>query len=270
MKYLLVTAGEDLPPHRAMAEALAAGLGLDPATAAMTARKGWGVLGAGLEDAQVERLETACAGAGLKVLRIPGERLPPLPKPLPVRKVIFSGGKAYFSGPEGFSAAAVPEALGVLAAAPVKTESVIVTTVKEESSVKEKALRMGIMAVTGLPIGLGGSKEVKKEVRSTETHLTLDLLTADGRSRLRLQSGDLDFSGLGEKKTYSSQLNFRLLASELGSFAKGAFRNAYLKAMLAGGQLSTLPYEGLPDLEKETARLALARGIKLAQGGGGK
>ncbi len=267
MKYLLVTAGEDLPPHRAMAEALAAGLGLDPDTAAMTARKGWGVLGTGLDEGQAERLGAACAGAGLKVLKVPGEKLPPLPKPLTVGKVVFDGGKAYFSGPGGFSAAAAPEALAVLAAGPVKTESVTVTTVNEGPSVKEKALRMGIIAVTGLPIGLGGSKEVKKEVRSTETNLTLDLLTADGRSRLRLQSGDMDFSGLGEKKTYSSQLNFRLLASELASFARGAFRNTYLKAMLAGGQLSVLPYEGLPDLERETVRLAMARGIKLAPGG---
>jgi hypothetical protein len=114
------------------------------------------------------------------------------------------------------------------------------------------------MAVTGLPIGMGKSKEVSKEVRGTELSFYMDLLTAGG-ARLRLTSNDLDFSGLKEKKTYSSQVNFRVLCGELAAFAPGAWKNAGLYAMLEGRPLAQLPYEALDDLEKETLRLALAR-----------
>jgi hypothetical protein len=114
------------------------------------------------------------------------------------------------------------------------------------------------MAVTGLPIGLGKTKEVTKEVAGSELSFYMDLVLRGSSARLRLASGNFDFSGLKEKKTYSSQVNFRVLCAELAAFAPGAWKNSGLLEMLAGRPLSTLPYDSLDDLEKETLRLTLA------------
>jgi hypothetical protein len=73
---------------------------------------------------------------------------------------------------------------------------------------------------------------------------------------MRLNSSDFDFSCLKEKKTYSSQSNFRLMCAELAAFAPCALKNAGLLALLAGTTLAILPYETTADLEKETSRLS--------------
>ena len=81
----------------------------------------------------------------------------------------------------------------------------------------------------------------------------------DGVTRLRLNSGAFDFSGLKEKKTYSSQVNFRLLCAELTAFTPAAFRNACILAMKENRPLTLLPYDSLADLETEELRLTLAK-----------
>ncbi|MDA8243411.1 MAG: hypothetical protein M0025_04745 [Elusimicrobia bacterium] len=259
MPFLVITSGEELPQQQLLARALAAAGGLDLPTAAMTARRCWGILGGGMSGEAAAALEAVCAGLGIAVARLPAEALTPLPQPSPVNRLLLEGDRAAFSGPGGFSAAVSAAEISVLAAAPVKEEFFRTTKTTEGPSAQEKAIRFGIMAVTGLPIGLGKSKEVLKQVRSSETSFYMDILT--GGSRLRLASDDFDFSVLGAKKTFSSQVNFRLLAAELAAFSPGAFRNTGLKALLAGRPLAALPYDSLADLEKETLRLSLAKGL---------
>ncbi len=259
MPFLVITSGEELPQQQLLARALAAAGGLDLPTAAMTARHCWGMLGNSLTEEAAAALESVCAGLGIAAVRLPAEGLPALPPPRPVSRLLLEGDRASFFGPEGFSAAVFPEEISVLAAAPVKEEFFRTAKTTEGPSAQEKAIRFGIMAVTGLPIGLGKSKEVLKQIRSSETSFYMDILTSG--ARLRLASDDLDFSALGPKKTFSSQVNFRLLAAALSAFAPLAFKNTGLKALLAGRPLAALPYDSLADLEKETLRLSLAKGL---------
>jgi hypothetical protein len=254
MAYWLIAVDEKLPPLPLLAQAM--GAGLDLSSAAIAARHCWGVLGSVPEEADAAGLESRCAGLGIKTLRLPAPG--PLPVPQPSKKVVFSGGTASFSLEGGAEMTVRPEDLAVIAAAPVKESFFRTVKTTEGPSAQEKAVRFGIMAVTGLPIGLGKTKEVTKEVKSTELSFYMDLVLKGGATRLRLTSGNFDFSGLKEKKTYSSQVNFRLLCAELAAFAPGAWKNSGLHAMLEGRPLSTLPYDSLDDLEKETLRLVLA------------
>ncbi|OGR41282.1 MAG: hypothetical protein A2X35_07780 [Elusimicrobia bacterium GWA2_61_42] len=258
MPYCVITADEKAPGLPVLAQVLGAAFSLDRDTAAAAARHCWGLLGSGLEAAAADDLVRRCAEFGVKALKLPDAL--PLPAPLSVKKVSFEAGAAVFTAAAGKTITVRREDLAVLAAAPVKEDSSKMVKTTEGPSGQEKAVRLGIMAVTGLPIGLGKSKEVNKEVKTSELSFYLDLLLNDGSARLRLNSGDLDYSGLKEKKTYSSQVNFRLLAAELASFAPAAARNAGLRAILEGAPLTLLPYDSLADLEKETLRLALARG----------
>jgi hypothetical protein len=152
-------------------------------------------------------------------------------------------------------------AVRVLLAAPVKTEISRTITAKEGPSSQERAVRLGIMAVTGLPIGLGENKEARKEVKSSELSFYLDLFL-DGGARLRACSDDLDYSPLGAEKAYSSTANFRLLALKTAAFAPGALKNTGLWAMIESRPLSALPYDSLADLDAEAPRLLALAGMK--------
>jgi len=202
------------------------GTALDPSSAAIAARLCWGVIGSGLEETAAVLLERRCAGLGIKTLRLSATGA--LPVPQLSKKTLFSGGTAVFSLEAGAELAVRPEDLAVIAAAPIKESFLRTVKTTEGPSSQEKALRFGIMAVTGLPIGLGKTKEVTKEVAGSELSFYMDLVLRGSSARLRLASGNFDFSGLKEKKTYSSQVNFRVLCAELAAFApgEGAFEEA--------------------------------------------
>lgn len=259
MSLCVITAGEKLPELPLLAQVLAAALKTDPTSAAIKARHCWGLLGAGLDEAGAAGLSALCAGLGIKTLTLPDPGPAKLPVPQPVKKVVFENGRALFTGAGAQLAAVMPEDISLLAAAPIKEDFVKMVKSSEGPSTQEQAVRIGIMVATGLPIGMGKTKETKKEVKTSELSFYLDILLKGGPGRLRLNSAAFDFSGLKEKKTYSSQVNFRLLCAELSAFAPAAFRNACVLAMKEGRPLTLLPYDSLADLETEELRLTLAR-----------
>ena len=259
MSLCVITAGEKLPEFALLARFFGAALKTDPGSAAMKARHCWGILGTGLDEASAAGLVELCAGLGIKALTLPAPGAAKLPEPQQVKKAVFENGRALFAGAGDRLTGLSPEDIAILAAAPITEDFFRTVKTTEGPTAQEKAVRIGIMAVTGLPIGMGKSKEVKKEVKTSELSFYLDIILKDSRARLRLNSGAFDFSGLKEKKTYSSQVNFRLLCAELSAFAPAAFRNSCVLAMKEGRPLSLLPYDSLDDLEREEFRLALAK-----------
>lgn len=257
---MVITAGEKAPEFAALARVFGAAFKLDPASAAFAARHSWGVLGENLDEAAAGELSECCAGFGIAARTLPYPP-PPLPEAEIIKKAVFENGSVSFTGGARLALTAAPGDIAVLAAAPIKEETLQIVKTKEGPSDKEKAVRFGIMAVTGIPIGLGKSKEVKKEIKSSELSFYLDILLAAGPRRLRLTSENFDFSCLKEKKTYASQLNFRLFCAQLAAFAPDALKNSGLRAILEGRPLTLLNYDSLADLEKETLRLRLAAGI---------
>lgn len=257
MTFWVITAGEKLPEFQLLTQALGAAFKLDRDTAAAAARHCWGLLGRDLDETAAGELAARCADLGISTLKLAGPQ-PSLPAAENIKKAVFGNGGVVFTGGGGLSLTAAPGEIEVIAAAPIKEDTLRMVKTTEGPSGREKAVRLGVMAVTGLPIGLGKSREVNKAVKSSELSFYLDLLLA-GPRRLRLSSGDFDFSCLNEKKTYSSQLNFRVLCAELAAFAPAAFKNAGLRAILEERPLTLLPYDSMADLEKETLRLALAK-----------
>lgn len=258
MPYALITAGEKLPEQALLAQVFAAALGQDRDTAALSARRCRGVFGLALDGAAAAAVEAACAQLGAGVLKLDTAALPALPPPAQAKKAAFEGGSAVFTA-GGAAVTAGPADIAVLAAGPVRQEVTRTVKTTEGPSSGEKAVRLGIMAVTGLPIGLGKSKEVNKEIKGSDLSFYLDITLAGG-ARLRVHSDDFDFSCLKEKKTYSSQVNFRLLCLELAAFAPGAWKSSALLGMIEGRPLALLAYDSLEELEKETLRLYAARG----------
>ncbi len=278
--FSVISVDERQPDFMLLSKIISESRGMNRDDAGRIARHAWGFIGEGLSETAADELISLCASNGLKALKAPAAGLPALKPPLYIKKMVFSGGVLNYA--DGGSTAGVAEKddILVVAAAPVKEETSKTVKTTEGPSGQERAIRMGIMAVTGLPIGLGKTKEVKKEVKSSELAFYMDIVLRTDKTRvgsvsegcltntsapardakaiaLRLTSNDFDFSCLKEKKTYSSQLNFRLLCAELAAFAPRALKNAGLSAILESRPLAPLPYDTLDDLEKETQRLVI-------------
>lgn len=252
--FLVLAAEERLPDLNRAAAIMAGFQGLSMPDAAKAARHSWGFLGRGLDEEKADGLLRTCEAHGVRALKLPSAGLPKLEEPLRLASLAPAVETLDYTGADGKGGKVLRTAIRVLSAAPLKTETSRTVTSKEGPSTQERAVRLGIMAVTGLPIGLGKSKEVKKEVKSSELSFYMDLVM-EGGARLRFCSDDLDFSYLAAEKTYSSQVNFRLTALKLAAFLPKALKNTCLWAMLESRPLGALPYDSMEDFETESLRL---------------
>jgi hypothetical protein len=135
----------------------------------------------------------------------------------------------------------------------LKETTSFVKTVKEGPSDTERAVGMGIMMVTGLPVGMGKAKEVKKTVHETELFVYMDLLVEDsaGLRRLHVDGQKFNYGALGDARRPDVLGNFRLLLQGLDRFAGAALRNAGARGLLAGRPVASLGYDSSADYEKE-------------------
>ena len=254
--FSVIAADERLPDFILLSKIISESRGMNRDDAGRAARHAWGFLGEGLSEDGADELLEHCEDYGVKAVKLISADLPALKPPLYITKAAFADGVFIYDDGNTLTGDAAKDDILVLAAAPVKEETTRTVKTTEGPSGQERAIRFGIMAVTGLPIGLGKTKEVKKEVKSSELSFCLDLILRTENNHLRLSSDDFDFSCLKDKKTYSSQINFRLICAELAAFAPRALKNACLTAILESKPLTLLPYDTKDDLEKELRRLA--------------
>jgi len=282
--FSVLAAEERLPDFALTARILSEFNSLNSDDAGRLARHCWGFMGSNLAPGSARELACKCEAYGVKTIILPSAGLAGLKPAAFIKKAAFVNDTLNYTDGTGLSMNASAADVLVLSAAPLKEDTVKIVKSVEGPSAGAKALRLGIMAATGLPIGLGKNKEVKKEVRTSETAFTLDIILkqADncpallaperkswkpdinlkpglanqkGGTRLRLNPAAFDFSCLKEKKTYSSQMNFCLICAALSSFAHKALKNTGLWAILEHKSLAALPYDGMEDFEKETSRL---------------
>ncbi|GAB4030101.1 MAG: hypothetical protein Fur0012_05470 [Elusimicrobiota bacterium] len=248
---------EKLPPARTMAEAVAATQGMIFYEAMAFVVKNYGFLGINLSFEKAAATVEACASLGIKSAIKSSDEIPVLKAAVDIKKIVFSESFLIYEN-QGIQLKTELKDLKLMAYAPLASETIKIIKEKQGPGAGEKAMRLGIMMATGLPIGLGKSKEVAKEVRQSETALYLELIFADG-IRLRINSEHFDFSCLDEQKGYSSQTNFKNLCLKLSQAAPSAWKNSALFDLLGGAMAPTLKYENLSDLEKEEKRLLLAQ-----------
>src|SRR5207237_9314160 len=90
----------------------------------------------------------------------------------------------------------------------------------------DRALNMGILLATGLPIKVGKKERVvEKTVESTDLVFFVDLVFKDPALRLRVDAQNFDFSCLKERKLYNVLGNLRLFVADLVKAAPGAYQN---------------------------------------------
>jgi len=260
--FSVIATDERLPGFVLLTSIIAESRGLHHDDAGRIARHAWGFLGEDLDETGADAVLERCATYGVKAAKVPAAAIPVLKLPTLIKKAVFADGNFNYTDGNLLAGSEGCGDILLLAAAPVKEEKTRTVKTTEGPSGGERAVRLGIMAVTGLPIGLGKSKEVKKEIKSSEVSFCMDIIFRTEGLRLRLNSDNFDFSCLKEKRTYSSQTNFRLMCAELAACAPHALKNAGLLAILESKPLTVLPYDSAEDLEKETLRLAALAALR--------
>lgn len=256
-KFTVFLKSERLPVLLEISKIIAEFRNTIPYEATYAAKKSWGFLEDDLDEAAADKLLAVCAAHGHEARKAETARLPALKPPMIIKWLDFGDGRLNYRLP-GAEASEPLENLIITAYAPIKYTFSKTVNTKEGPSTGEKAVRLGIMMTTGLPIGMGKSKEVKKEIKNTEITFYMDLVFLNGL-RLRLNSDNFDFSCLKEKKTYSSQMNFSLLCLELAKAAPAALKNTGMYDVIEGKVIPTLQYDSPEDMEKEMRRLLLLK-----------
>jgi hypothetical protein len=112
---------------------------------------------------------------------------------------------------------------------------------------------LGVMMVTGIPMGMGKGKDVKKITQETELYLHLDVFIEEAGvlRRLHVNANQFNFSSLGNVQLTGGLVNFRLLLQTLDRHAGSVVRNRGFWGFLSNRPLSGLGYETRADYEKE-------------------
>ena len=250
--FTVIATGERLPPRETLAEIYRDFHKIPFDEAAQMARHSWGFIAENIPEQQASEIAEKCKAAGIETALTPaGDTAAAEPFKLIIKTACD---KENFSfTPEHAAQIAVPwENVLIAAAAPVKEEIVMRQTVKEGPSIAQRAVGM---MLTGLPIALGKTKKIEKESKQTETAFYMDIVLKPPHGRLRMRSDNFDYSYLGSRKTYSSQTNFRIFATDIAFLSENALKNTGLLAIMERKQLAPLGYDSLNDFDKEIRRL---------------
>lgn len=257
-------ASSDLPPVDKTAQIIAKFTGGVAIDARQKAKGAWGFLGENLAEEEARRLAALSGEMGFPAQVVDGPSLFVPSVPVPVHWLRASSAALhYIPGTTEKTERAVPwDAVRLLSAVPLKETTTFTETVKEGPTPQQRAVGFGIMMVTGIPVGMGKSKEVKKTTSETELYVYLDVFaqTAEGPLRLHVDGQKFNYGCLGDDRRPDIFGNFRLLMQGVNTgVPPSVLRNHAVRGMLAGKPLTALGYESQGDYEKEIRWLLTPR-----------
>jgi hypothetical protein len=212
-------------------------------------RRCWGIVAEPSVAEEAEALASALVSAGLAAVAVPVSLLEEPPAALVVTKADLAGdGFDIMAGRAGAEAQRlVWTHMKVLSAGAVSETSH--KTVTEGPSAGEKAVRLGASLVTGLPL-MGGKTKTRQVTEERRTPF-IEMLFVSPARRIRIFAAEFDYTVLGPKMSYSAELNFRALVTELAARAPGALRGKGARAILAKAPSGELAYESFDDAQRE-------------------
>lgn len=215
------------------------------------ARRSWGFLGRDLDDSAAYALVQSAGTAGMKAMVVENKDVSPLTEPSSTHGVVFEENRMTLSvGIPSTPRTIDLSQIQLLSVASLRRDTFVTKTTKEEASTGKRIVGIGILLATGIPTGLGKSKESQKTVAETEWVLFLDIFGGGGRWRV-VPSG-FDFSGLGPEKGSVGPDNLRRLLALLHRRSPSALLNRGARFWLEGRPLNTAGYDEPSDVDQES------------------
>ena len=209
-------------------------------------RKNWGILIEPSPAEEAEAVAEALTKAGCAAVAVPISLLDNPPAPELTAKAELAG--------DGFDVVSAAggermswSRLKVISAGAVSRSDL--KSVTEGPSLAEKSVRLGLTMATGLPL-MSGKSKTRQVVRERRESF-IELIFVEPARRVRIMAGNFAFTALGEKMSYSAELNFRALVSELAARAPAALRGKGARGVLAKAPSGELAYESFEEVERE-------------------
>ena len=209
-------------------------------------RRDWGILMEPSPAEEAEALADALTKAGQPAIAVPISLLEYPPAPMTVAKAELAGDGFDVVAAEGSERLSWSR-LRVISAGAVSHSDL--KSVTEGPSLAEKSVRLGLTMATGLP--LMGGKAKTRQVLTQRRESFIELIFVEPARRVRIMAGHFDYAALGDKMSYSAELNFRALVGELAGRAPAALRCKGARGVLAKAPSGELAYESFEELERE-------------------
>jgi len=249
---VLLERPEDLQPAR-LAAALARHRGIPLQDAARQARHAWGIVGEDLEEPEARRLAEALGEAGLGGIVLPHHRLAALPPPALMARAEWDDDGLRLITAAGEEEPISWPRLRLLAVGGLTETTTSRVQPPEGPGLGRKAVGLGLMMATGLPMITGRGRRPPEPVqRSEELVVYLDLCRREPPRRFRINALEFDYSGLGDRMLPHALGNFRTLTAILAQRAPGASRNRGAEVLLTGQSLKVTGYDSLADFDRES------------------
>jgi len=252
-KFNVIIKEEKIPKLQIIANIISEFNGITNYEAIQKANKISGFIGEGLSEEDAKKLISICEKNRISTIKIPEDEMPKIKNPININSIIINPEKIEFNGEIHLSCN--KEDIVIITYIPLKYIQSKQIISREGPSATQKIIRLGIMATTGIPIGLGKNKEIKKEIKNTEITLYMDIILKD-ETHLRMNSDHFDFSFLKDEKTYSSQINFKIMSKKIALICPKALKNPALYDLIEN-KISNIQYETFSEIEKEILRLLI-------------
>ena len=225
-------------------------------------RRSWGILAEPSAAEDAEALAAALTSAGLTALAVPVSLLEePAPAVTVTKGELAGDGFDITAGKANTQRERLNWAhMTVLSAGAVSSTSL--KTVTEGPSVAEKSVRLGLTMATGLPL-MGGKDKTRQVIEEKRVPFIEMLFLAPAR-RVRILAAEFDYAALGDKMSYSAELNFRALVAALAAASPGALRSKGTRAILAKAPSGELAYESFEDVAREERWLLALASLRAA------
>lgn len=210
-------------------------------------RRSGGILAEGVSEEAACAEAEALTAAGIPAMALACSELAILPAPVEVPRLELGGTSLSWSG-----GSRPWDKLRLIAAAGLTETRVKTIKTEEGPSVGEKAARIGLTLATGLPMGLGKSKEVEKRVESSDLLFFSDLIVVEPLARLRIDAQRFDYSVLGGAMGLSTLENFKRVLAALRARVPGARLNRGARILLENKAVREMGYDSIDVVERET------------------
>ncbi|MGM0442383.1 MAG: hypothetical protein ACQEQC_08200 [Elusimicrobiota bacterium] len=223
-KYAVILTSIEKEAPKVMAEVISEIEKITIYKAARIVSRSWGIFQEMNKDKAL-KLKENFKTSGIAAKVIPEKYLKKLPDPTIIQKIdIKKDDLSLYAS--GYNPHTLPwEDLLFIAGAKIEHKKTVTKEKKEGPGTGEKIARLGIMATTGIPVGLGKKKKIKKNEIKTEVKYFIDLIMKDPLKYVRINMLDFDFTTLKDDMKNNIYGNFKTLILKLKEKAVNAKLN---------------------------------------------
>jgi hypothetical protein len=253
---------EPLASAALISQALAAARKVPLIDVAREVRSCWGLIGENRSEEESKNVVAALKERGIASTMAPTENLPVLAGLQIGRKIEIEDGGFRCKMSRGMTPLIPWSAPSFLAAAILKTSSFKNVTKQEGPSKSEKLVRMSITMATGIPIPGGRTRSVTTRKETTAVIGVIDIGMSTPAGRIRMEADRLDLSYLGDRRTYDSLGNFKLMIADAASRMAAENINKGARMILAKENVANMGYDNVGELEREERWMMARRALR--------